>query len=395
MKKMPKTQEDADELRETGAPEPALHLRPPRLVGREGRADHRRLRHRPLSAAARSTPPSSTTSRRSRRTSRPTTSRSTSRASRSWSAGCIKHAFEILAYVVATVVVIFLLLWAYFRRWHGVVDPVDRRHDDGDLGPRLHGLDGHHLRPLDPRDPDDHHRARRLAHRADGRALLRRLRGDAAALRRSEDARASRSRPIAMGELIVPGTLGIFTDVAGLLVIMVTTIPQMYDLGLFGAFWVTSILVTVEILHPIMICYMPAPTEHEHFLPAFMVRFMRGVGWATTHPTWKYVIGGVTVVLLRRPRPTSRSSTRRSGRSTPGHAAAVAEPRIQRRDRADREALRRRRLAGGLLRRRPPERQRRRGADQGDGAVRALAARSTRTSAPRSRWCRSCAASGR
>jgi predicted RND superfamily exporter protein len=54
----------------------------------------------------------------------------------------------------------------------------------------------------------------------------------------------------------------------------------------------------VEILHPILICYMPAPTEHEHFLPGFMLRFTRGVGWATTHPFWKYVIGGVTVLLL-------------------------------------------------------------------------------------------------
>ena len=101
-----------------------------------------------------------------------------------------------------------------------------------------------------------------------------------------------------MSELVIPGTLGIVTDVAGLLVIMLTTIPQMYNLGLFGAVWVSSIIVTVEILHPILICYMPAPTEHEHFLPGFMVRFTRGVGWATTDPFWKYVIGGVTVILL-------------------------------------------------------------------------------------------------
>jgi len=68
---------------------------------------------------------------------------------------------------------------------------------------------------------------------------------------------------VAMGELIVPGTLGIITDVCGLLVILVTSIPQMRDLGEFGAFWVASIIVTVEILHPVLICYMPAPTEHE------------------------------------------------------------------------------------------------------------------------------------
>ena len=57
-----------------------------------------------------------------------------------------------------------------------------------------------------------------------------------------------------MGELIIPGTLGILTDVAGLLVILVTTIPQMRDLGIFGAFWVAAIVFTVEILHPVLIC---------------------------------------------------------------------------------------------------------------------------------------------
>jgi predicted RND superfamily exporter protein len=103
---------------------------------------------------------------------------------------------------------------------------------------------------------------------------------------------------VAMGELIVPGTLGIVTDVAGLLVIMVTTIPQMRDLGEFGSFWVSSIIVTVEIMHPILICYLPAPRESEHFLPGLMESFMRRVGNATTHPRWKHVIAGGTLALL-------------------------------------------------------------------------------------------------
>jgi hypothetical protein len=72
----------------------------------------------------------------------------------------------------------------------------------------------------------------------------------------------------------------------------------MRDLAIFGAFWVASIIMTVEILHPIIICYLPAPTEHEHFLPGFMVRFTRAVGNATTHPRWKYVIGAFTIILL-------------------------------------------------------------------------------------------------
>jgi predicted RND superfamily exporter protein len=103
---------------------------------------------------------------------------------------------------------------------------------------------------------------------------------------------------IAMAELIVPGTLGIIVDVGGLLVILVTSIPQMRDLAIFGAFWVTSILATVEILHPVMISYLPAPREHEHFLPNSMVRFTRWIGWVTTHPRWKYVVGAITLILF-------------------------------------------------------------------------------------------------
>ena len=76
-----------------------------------------------------------------------------------------------------------------------------------------------------------------------------------------------------MGELIVPGTLGVVTDVAGLLVVLMTTIPLMQNLGIVGAFWVASIIATVEILHPVMICYLPPPTRHQHFVPRFMVRF--------------------------------------------------------------------------------------------------------------------------
>jgi predicted RND superfamily exporter protein len=61
---------------------------------------------------------------------------------------------------------------------------------------------------------------------------------------------------------------------------------------------VTSILFTVEVLHPVMISYLPAPKEHEHFLPTGMVRAMRFVGWITTHPKWKYALGVGTILIF-------------------------------------------------------------------------------------------------
>src|SRR4029453_2003863 len=97
---------------------------------------------------------------------------------------------------------------------------------------------------------------------------------------------------VAMAELIVPGTLGILTDVAGLLVILVTTIPQMRDLGIFGAFWVAAIVVTVEILHPILICWLPAPHDYHHYVPKVMRRVTTWLGDLVTDLPGRWALAG-------------------------------------------------------------------------------------------------------
>ncbi len=209
----------------------------------------------------------------------------------------VKHAYEILVFVILTVVTIFLLLWLYFRRWHGVVIPAIAALMTVVWGLGFTGWMGIDFDPLILVIPMII-TARAVSHTVqmaerffeDYEVHLPRI-GD------PEEAKIY-CATIAMGELVVPGTLGIVTDVAGLLVIMVTSIPQMRDLAVFGAFWVASIIITVEILHPILICYMPAPTEHEHFLPGLMVRFTRTVGEATTHPQFKWVMAVSVVATL-------------------------------------------------------------------------------------------------
>jgi predicted RND superfamily exporter protein len=207
------------------------------------------------------------------------------------------HAFEITLFLVLTVVMIFVLLWAYFRRWHGVLIPAVAALATSIWGLGFTGWVGITFDPLILVIPTII-TARAVSHTVqmaerffeDYEILLPSL-GD-------PEAAKTEAATVAMSELIVPGTLGIVTDVAGLLVILVTSIPQMRDLGVFGAFWVSSIIITVEILHPVLICYLPAPTEHEHFLPAFMVRFTRFLGDITTHPVYKYVIVFTTITLL-------------------------------------------------------------------------------------------------
>ncbi len=207
------------------------------------------------------------------------------------------HAFQILVFVILTVVAIFLLLLAYFRRWHGVLIPFIAAIATVIWGLGFTGWVGITFDPLILVIPTII-TARAISHTVqmaerffeDYEVLLPAM-GD-------PNAAKIEAATVAMSELIVPGTLGIITDVAGLLVILVTSIPQMRDLGIFGAFWVSSILITVEILHPVLICYLPAPHDHEHFLPGFMVRFTGFIGWLTTHKVFKWAIAAMTVFLL-------------------------------------------------------------------------------------------------
>jgi predicted RND superfamily exporter protein len=209
----------------------------------------------------------------------------------------LKHAFEIVQYVGLTIAATFALLWAYFRRWHGVVIPFICAMATTIWGLGYCGWRDITFDPLILVIPmlitarATSHTVQMAERFFEDYELHLPRYGD-------PDLAKREVATVAMGELIVPGTLGIVTDVAGLLVIMVTTIPQMFDLGEFGAFWVSSIIVTVEIMHPILICYLPAPKESEHFLPPFMIRFTRRVGILVTHRVWKHVIAWGALSLL-------------------------------------------------------------------------------------------------
>ena len=59
----------------------------------------------------------------------------------------------------------------------------------------------------------------------------------------------------AMGELILPASLGIIADAFGLLVLALSSMPMIAKLGYYCAFWGTSNLVTVAILVPLVMSY--------------------------------------------------------------------------------------------------------------------------------------------
>ncbi|MAE94177.1 MAG: hypothetical protein CL910_05900 [Deltaproteobacteria bacterium] len=210
----------------------------------------------------------------------------------------IKHAFEIGVFVIATVTLTFLLLLIYFRRLHGVLIPFIAAIATAIWGLGFTGWMQITFDPLVLVIPMII-TARAVSHTVQ---MAERFFEDFEALMPVYDNNAEKAKieaaTVAMGELIVPGTLGIVTDFLGLLVILITSIPQMRDLAFFGAFWVFTILFTVEILHPIMICYLAPPHDSEHYLPGFMIRLMRAIGRFVTGPVSKYAVAGVAVGLL-------------------------------------------------------------------------------------------------
>ena len=209
----------------------------------------------------------------------------------------LSHAWEIGLFVLLAVTTIFVLLWAYFRRLHGVLIPLICATVTVIWGIGFTGWADIAFDPLVLVIPMII-TARAVSHTVQ---MAERFFEDYEEIypRFPDKQRAKReAAATAMAELIVPGTLGIITDVAGLLVILVTTIPQMRNLGIFGAFWVAAIVATVELLHPILICYLPAPREPRHRVPQFMIWITNRIGRIATHPRGKWIVAGTTVVLF-------------------------------------------------------------------------------------------------
>ncbi|MBW1862053.1 MAG: MMPL family transporter [Deltaproteobacteria bacterium] len=63
--------------------------------------------------------------------------------------------------------------------------------------------------------------------------------------------------------LMAPGLLGVITDGLGILVILTAPIPMLTKMAMMGFYWVMSIIVSVLILDPILLSFLPAPSVKE------------------------------------------------------------------------------------------------------------------------------------
>lgn len=237
----------------------------------------------------------------------------------------LKHAFEIVFFLLVTIVMLFFLLLAYFRRLHGVAIPMVAGLATAIWGMGFTAWVGISLDPLILVVPLLI-TARSISHtiqmaerffedyemEADARRgkLGRELSADEITETKVETATT------AMAKLMLPGMLGIITDAAGLMVILITTIKVMQNLAIYGSFWVVAIIFNVILLHPIMIAYLPPPHDTKHFTWSAVDRILIAIGRVATAPSKYAVVGTVMLAFIGATYYTLNYST--IGESRPG-----------------------------------------------------------------------------
>ena len=71
---------------------------------------------------------------------------------------------------------------------------------------------------------------------------------------------------MSLAVMFAPGTLGIFTDVCGLLLVGLAPIPAMERFSLFTGFWALMLVPTSVVLTPVLLSLLPAPRNIEHLV---------------------------------------------------------------------------------------------------------------------------------
>ncbi len=161
---------------------------------------------------------------------------------------------QVYMVLAATLALMVVLLFVYFRTWQGVLLPVISAGLSAIWGLGFAGLLGFSLDPLVLVVPLVI-TARALSHSVQSMA---RYHEEYAQLGDKELAIKR-----AYSELTAPATLSIVTDGIGVLLISIATIPLMRNLGFFCSFWIISMFVSVPTLNPIVLSFIPPPNRKK------------------------------------------------------------------------------------------------------------------------------------
>jgi len=160
------------------------------------------------------------------------------------------YRWESVIILLFTVLVMFVLLFLYFRNFSGMVTPMISGTLSAVWGLGFCGILGYSLDPLILVIPLLI-TARAISHSVQMNERFFEL--------YDEYQDKEKACILCTESIFPPGLLGIITDMGGVLVIAVAPIPLLQKLAYFCSFWIFSIVVTVMILDPILFYWLPIP----------------------------------------------------------------------------------------------------------------------------------------
>lgn len=123
-----------------------------------------------------------------------------------------------------------------------------------------------------------------------------------------------KSAELSLAVMFAPGTLGIFTDVCGLLLVAIAPIPAIERFSIFTGFWALILVPTSVVLTPIILSLLPAPKNLNKlvakgeeaqkdfgFFQKLLVKVLKGAAKLATgknHKITAYVFVAATVASL-------------------------------------------------------------------------------------------------
>ena len=112
---------------------------------------------------------------------------------------------------------------------------------------------------------------------------------------------------MSLAVMVAPGTLGIFTDVCGLLLVALAPIPAMERFSLFTGFWAMMLVPTSVILTPVLLSLLPPPRHVERLvgdskdsgaINRILAATLGALAKLSTGPKAKYTAAGFVLVTI-------------------------------------------------------------------------------------------------
>ncbi len=193
---------------------------------------------------------------------------------------------QMIQIFLITFLVLTAVLYVYSLNLRGVLLPIISGVVSAAWGMGLAGLLGYHVDPLIMVIPFLI-TARVIAHSLQ-------------MLQRFDDEIGIVNDPVVAAErsfygLFPPAFISILTDAAGIFVVIVTPIPLLDKLAIVGGFWTLSVFVSVVVLDPLILSYLPPPKRKSGSM--LYVRFLRWLGRASLGRA-KWLTLAVTLVIL-------------------------------------------------------------------------------------------------